>query len=256
MPPTVESIAVTEVNENAGSITVTEAPGATKGDLLVTFLAVDTGGAADIFPVGFSVDNWEPIGGLNAKTDPAFVDCMVEFRTRGTNPTPNLTWPYANAQQGIAIMYRISGHDANDPIGAKLLASGFNDLPESPEIYTEADDSLVLRLYTADGVGLIAAEDGSYPENHTGRAHRETSGPGGITAGAADESVPVAGFSNVGDWPSLLAETSWHAISLEIKAAPVLTPVTGVGSISLTGPTVAGTGEYETGVSKPAAAGL
>ena len=257
MPPTVESVTVTELTENATSITVTEAAGASNGDLLLTFLAVDTGGAADIFPVGYSIESWTPIP-VNAKADPAFVDVMVEYRIRGTNPTPNLTWDFANAQQAIAIMYRISGHDENDPIGAFLLTDGgFGDLPLSPEIVTEADDSLVLRLYAADGVGLIAAEDGSYPENHTGRAHRETSGPGGITAGAADEVVPVAGFSNVGDWPSLLAEVSWHAISIEIKAAPVLTPITGTGAVSIAGPTAAGTGEFDTtGVSRPAAAGL
>jgi hypothetical protein len=212
-PPTYQSLATATRGSNGTSLTINKPTGTTQGDLLIAILSKDGTGAINT-PSG-----WTLINEGSSGTGSGNIRLGVFYKVAGASEPSSYTITWSDSEQAVGAILRYSNFCTGNPINVSGSATGGSNTPTAPSVTTTVADTLVLRIYGADGdLGAGAG----YPSGHTGRFSIESnSGSDTCSGGAADRTQTAIGATGTAAF-NLTGTGSerWRAVTLAIKPNP------------------------------------
>lgn len=179
------------------------------GDLLVAPFTTDGGGESLQPPSTDWVKAFSNFGATHTSR------CFWKIATQADVDETSYVFTLGSAEQKIAGIMRITGHDPNMPIDSMAVATGTSTTPTCPSITTLTNDCLILRIFGADDDDITT--DSGFPAGTTGLWVRDTgTGTATCSQGAAHENQVTAGSTGTAAFTMLLSEP-WSAWTIAIR---------------------------------------
>ena len=179
------------------------------GDLLIGILVSDGKNETHTSPDG---DTWNDI--LVSITEGTNVTASVWWKTAVGNEA-TLTFGCGSTEALYAVVLRITGHNASTPIDSNSAsATGDDTSAECPDILTQEDNQLILRIFGADHHDVTI--DGGWASVANISVDESDTGNGACSGGVGQEDLASQGQTGT-EINTLTAVEEWVAFTIGIR---------------------------------------
>ena len=144
-----------KVSSDDTSITISTPSDTNEGDLLIVAVATDGDTSSSLAPPGG--EGWTEID-VDDYGNEVTLGAWWKLADASESSSHQFTW--SGGENAYAWMMRFTGHDTDDPINDVATDGESSSTPESPEVTTDVDGCLILRLGGFDDPNITEGSPG------------------------------------------------------------------------------------------------
>lgn len=187
------------------NFTISVPPGVAATDLLVAVISTDDNPTITPNQPGWTQRDQAACAGSACR--------LAVFTRPAGSPPGSFSFTFGSSQQAAGAILAYRGVDTTDPNAGSNAAIGNNAAPTAPSVTPAVGNTMLLRIYAADG-NLLSTSP--YPTDHAGLLNIASAGTGSASLGVAQRQQVGVGATGTAAF-ALSGTEQWRAFTIALR---------------------------------------